>query len=30
MDMKKLAAPLLACTLALTSAAYAGGPVMIE
>lgn len=28
--MKKLAAPLLACTLALTSAAYAGGPVIVE
>jgi hypothetical protein len=28
--MKKLAAPLFACTLALTSAAYAGGPVIVE
>lgn len=28
--MKKLAAPLLAATLALTSTAYAGGPVIVE
>jgi hypothetical protein len=30
LHMKKLAAALLACTLALTSAAYAGGPVIVE
>ena len=28
--MKNLAAPLFACTLTLTSAAYAGGPVIVE
>jgi predicted anti-sigma-YlaC factor YlaD len=28
--MKKLAASLLCCTLALTSVAHAGGPVIVE
>jgi hypothetical protein len=28
-DMKKIAAPLLAITLALSSTAYAGGPVVV-
>jgi predicted anti-sigma-YlaC factor YlaD len=28
--MKKLAAALLACTLAVTSVAHAGGPVIVE